>query len=169
MDKISEIEEPITPANIEDVAYDPAQINAEAFAKWLSDAYRRSSFKRIRDLARAVDSNPATISRLMNAAPQTLTNKPSKPKLQLVKKLAEALEADEGEGLFYAGHIIYGRPNKKPQNFAELVAALESLGIDMPIGEWDIEDAENYTEDDFEELKQRIAMDTDITIRRKKK
>lgn len=144
-------------------------LDAEAFAKWLKDAYQKSSFKTITQLAEAVQSNKATISRLMTGASQTLTGKPSKPRVDLVMRLAEALGVSETEGLYYAGHPIFGRPYKKPTNLAEFLEQLQALGLeqfDFALGPNALED---YTEDDFQEVLDRIKADIEITIKRRTK
>jgi transcriptional regulator with XRE-family HTH domain len=140
-------------------------LDARAFAKWLRSAYEKSNFKTLTQLAEAAGSNKATISRLMSGAPQTLTGKPSKPRTGLVMKLAEVLNASEDEGMFYAGHPVYGKPYKKPTNLPELLESLDALGIEIDWasvkGNFD-----NYTPDDFEELKEQIAADAGLKIKR---
>jgi hypothetical protein len=76
----------------------------EQFAQWMTDGYEHSTFKSIRSLAAAAHSNPATISRLMNAAPQTNTDRPSQPKPDLVERLAKLFNKDVNEALILAGH-----------------------------------------------------------------
>lgn len=61
-----------TKADIVIVRFDP-----EGFAKWLTNAYENSKFKSITKLASAIGSNKATVSRIMNAAPQTQFADPS--------------------------------------------------------------------------------------------
>lgn len=145
------------------------ELDAEAFANWLRTAYDRSSFKTLTQLAAAVGSNKATISRLMTGAPQTLTGKPSKPRVDLIIRLAKALNADETEGLFYGGHPVYGKPYKKPTNLAEFLEALEALGLEQFDFAANEEALSKLTPDDFEELLERIAADVHLMLRRKKK
>lgn len=147
------------------------QFDAAAFSKWLQNAFRKSSFKTITELAEAVASNKATISRLMNGAAQTLTGKPSQPKAALVILLAHVLNADAGEGLYLAGHSVYSieKEERQPKNLAEFLEALESLGLEQFAFSADKEALQNYTPEDFEELLERIKADVEITIRRKKK
>lgn len=78
--------------------------NAERFAAWLTEHYRLSRFKNYRDLAQAAGSNPATISRLMNAAPQSATDRPSRPRADLVERLANAFGQDARVALHLAGY-----------------------------------------------------------------
>jgi hypothetical protein len=138
-------------------------LDATAFAVWLKEAFQQSRFKSITELAAAVGSNKATISRLMSGAPQTLTGKPSKPRPALVLALAEALGADESKGMELSGHIYNG--SKKPRNFPELVKALGDLGIEIDFASLD-QDFSSWTPDDFEELKDQIAADVGVKIRR---
>jgi hypothetical protein len=143
-------------------------LDAEAFATWLREAYERSRFKTLTELAAAVGSNKATISRLMSGAPQTLTGRPSKPRSGLVLELARVLGADENAGMFYAGHPVYGRPYKKPTNLQELLAALEDLGLDQFAFSLGDSDLSKFDANDFEEVLDRIKADVEITIKRKK-
>jgi hypothetical protein len=144
------------------------QLDAEKFAEWLKNAYEKSSFKTLTALAEAVDSNKATISRLMSAAPQTLTGKPSQPRPALVMRLAEVLGADEIDGLAFAGHASYSRPNRQPKNLAEFLASLEALGLEQFAFSADKAALENYSPEEYEELLERIKADVEITIRRKR-
>lgn len=81
-----------------------SDFNAAAFAKWLKAGFDASPFKTQNKLVEAVESNKATISRLMNASPQSLTGKASQPERELVIKLAEKLKIDVDEGLMAAGY-----------------------------------------------------------------
>ncbi len=78
--------------------------NADGFAEWMKKHWADSKWKNYKDFAAEIKSNPATISRLMNGAPQTLTDKASQPKPDLVKRIAEAFGADVDEALNLAGH-----------------------------------------------------------------
>lgn len=85
------------------------EFKAEEFAKLLTDGFQDSSIKTITDLAAAVNSNKGTISRLMSAAPQTVTGKPSQPKSELVVRLAETLKLDMDKTLMLAGYAPLGK------------------------------------------------------------
>lgn len=70
----------------------------------MRNGYKDSSYKSYTELAAAVESNKATISRLMTAAPQTLTGKPSQPDKELVKRLAKVFDKNINDALMLAGH-----------------------------------------------------------------
>lgn len=81
-----------------------ALFNADGFAQWMKKHWDDSKYKNYKDLANEAKSNPATISRLMNASKQTLTDKPSQPKKDLVERIAKAFQADINEALRLAGY-----------------------------------------------------------------
>jgi transcriptional regulator with XRE-family HTH domain len=143
--------------------------DANGFAKWLKDGYERSPFKSLSDLAKAANTNKATISRLMSGSPQTLTGKPSQPRPGLVMTLAETLKMDMAEGLELAGHAVITRAAKNPTNISEFVAALEALGIEFEPAMAERARLEEFTPEQLEELKERIKFDTEFTIGRQKK
>lgn len=78
--------------------------DAVRFAGWLKNAFEVSHYKSLTQLAADVESNKATLSRLINASPQSLTNKPSKPKRELVQRLADKLNQDADKALVLAGY-----------------------------------------------------------------
>lgn len=89
--------------------------------------------------------------------------------------LANALGANVSEALQMAGFSIgqveldltpYGlqAQPKKPANLPELLHALEALGIDIVFSTTE-EGLENYTPDDFEELKDQIAASVGVKLK----
>lgn len=96
-----------------------SQFKAEELAKLLTAGFQNSSIKTITDLAAAVNSNKGTLSRLMSAAPQTATGKPSQPNSDLVVRLAETLKINVDEALVLAGYAPLNRIEKTDD---ELVA-----------------------------------------------
>lgn len=78
--------------------------DADAFAEKLKTAFQQSLFKTQADLISAVKSNKATISRLMNASKQYLTDKPSQPKRDLVLRFAKVFNEDKNEWLIAGGY-----------------------------------------------------------------
>ena len=78
--------------------------DADRFARWLQAAYEESTYKSQARLAVAVGSNQASVSRWMNAANQSTTNKPTQPPSDIVIKLAKELKKDINEALIAAGH-----------------------------------------------------------------
>ena len=78
--------------------------DAVKFAEWMMEAYEKSSFKSYARLGEKVGVSRATISNLIGAKEQYLTGKPSRPKRDLVIKIAAALNADVNKALRLAGH-----------------------------------------------------------------
>ena len=78
--------------------------DATALAAYLKQGFENSSFKSLTELARVINSNKATVSRTLNAARQSLTNKPSKPHRQFIERICEALKLDSNRGLHLAGY-----------------------------------------------------------------
>lgn len=90
----------------------------------------------------------------------------AQPRLYQLEKIEKALNMPPGHlrDRFLLGRVVH----KQPKTFIELIEALEALGISSP--SWAMGKAfEDFTAEDFEELKERIAADTEITIRRKVK
>lgn len=142
-----------------------ADFDPEGFAKWLSDAYQNSRFKSMTRVGSLIGSNKATMSRIMNASPQSLTGKPTRLKPSMVKKLGTLLGADVAEGLRLAGFPVYDKDSEPPKNLPELIEALDRLGIEI---EWATVNGnfDNYTPDDFEELKEQIAAAVGVKLKR---
>ena len=78
--------------------------DATALAAYLKQGFENSSFKSLTELARVINSNKATVSRTLNAARQSLTNKPSKPHRQFIERICKALKLDSNRGLHLAGY-----------------------------------------------------------------
>ena len=78
--------------------------DAQRFAEWLSDAFRRSTFKSWAEVSNAIGSTRSTLSRYAGAKVQLLTNKPSQPSADLCIKLAEAFGEDVNKVLQLGGH-----------------------------------------------------------------
>jgi hypothetical protein len=109
-------------------------LDAEAFATWLREAYERSRFKTLTEVSgrgRIEQSYHQLALNQAGYASQTL--------------------------------IIPPHPPKRPKNVAEFLQVLSSLGDFEFSG-----DLSKFTEDDFQELLERIAVDVEITVRRKK-
>lgn len=143
-----------------------ALYDAEAFGRWLEEQFRNSKYKSHSELADVAGLKRSTVSALIGAKPQTATNKPSQPRAETVIKIAKALGVDLNEALLLAGHApLTQSETKKPSNLPELLAALDGLGIAV---DWATikNNFENYTPDDFEELKEQIAANVGIKIKR---
>lgn len=79
------------------------EFNAEAFANWLNDAYRESKYKSFSELADDVKLSRTTVNGYAKARPQTVSDKPSRPKRENVIQLATKLNKDVNEALLLAG------------------------------------------------------------------
>jgi transcriptional regulator with XRE-family HTH domain len=103
-------------------------------------------------------------------------------KRETVLLLAKALGVDKGEALQRAGFSLTEYPlsddearsarnqlahRGKPQNLPELLEALSALGIAI---DWATikDNFEGYTPDDFEDLKEQIAANAGVKIKRVK-
>lgn len=84
------------------------KFDARKFAEWMKSGFEKSPYKTLTALASAAASNKATISRLMTGAAQTLTNKPSQPNKELVKKLAALFNEEIDAALVLAGYAPEG-------------------------------------------------------------
>jgi hypothetical protein len=112
------------------------KFDAEKFAEWMQAGFKKSPHKTITELARVAISNKATISRLMSGAAQTLTNKPSQPNRELVKRLAKIFDENENNALMLAGYA--------PDNVIKLTDDLEFM------------DFEGFDAEDLEEIRDFI-------------
>ena len=94
-------------------------------------------------------------------------------KRETVIAIARAIGLDEETALNQSGYasidptaggLIVPPVTRRPKNVAEFMAILGTLG-DFEFSA----DLSNFTEDDFQELLERIAADVEITARRKNK
>jgi transcriptional regulator with XRE-family HTH domain len=81
-----------------------ADVN-KSFAEWLKAA-RKKSYLSMETLGAKVGVSKQYISVLEKGDPHPLTNKPVKPKREVVEKIAETTGADLNEGLQAAGYAI---------------------------------------------------------------
>lgn len=139
--------------------------DAEKFAARLREIFDRSRFKSHAQLADEAKLTRSAVSSLMSAKPQTATNKPSQPRAETVIRLSTALGADPNELLLLAGHAPLSETRKRAHTLPELLEALDDLGIKV---NWATvkNNFENYTPDDFEELKEQIAANAGVKIKR---
>lgn len=98
-------------------AYSP-----ENFAEWLDDAFKKSSFKSLAELADKVGLSRATVSSYASARPQTVSNKPSRPKRENVIKIAEALNQEVNRALLITGHAPLSETKPIPKPIIEALA-----------------------------------------------
>lgn len=149
-----------------DVSHDLVTIDAAALARWFNDAFERSRFKSLTQLARFVGVHKATLSRIRTGSPHTITGKPSKPRDALIVAIAEALDADVNKGLFYAGHAAFGMPKGKPATAKEFIEALADLGVPDVRG-LDTELLAETTPEQYEVLLNDIATAAIGSLQRK--
>jgi transcriptional regulator with XRE-family HTH domain len=93
-------------------------------------------------------------------------------KRETVIALAKALNVDESTALNHAGYasvqpLVIPPFPKRPKNIAEFLEALGAIGeFNFAVDQAELD---KYTEDDFQELLERIKADVEITVRRKRK
>jgi len=102
------------------------EFDAEPFAKWLNEAFRDSRFKSFAEIAKLIKVSRTTISSYASARPQTVSNKPSRPKRENVIALASALNKDIDEALLLAGHA----PNSEIKNIPVRIITEGFEGLD---------------------------------------
>lgn len=143
----------------------------QRFGKWLRTQRRQADLTQAQ-VARRAGIHELQVGRIEKGESGT--------KRETVIALANAIGIDLELALNQAGYAavkpdeilfsrasINGKP-KKPQTFAEFIEALEKLGIALP-GWVTTANLEEYTDEQLEELKQKIAEDTEFAIWRKEK
>lgn len=88
-------------------------------------------------------------------------DKIAQPRLYQIEKIEKALGVGPGE----IQTQFSGLAPKKPQTLPELLEALDGLGIAIDWAAFK-DGFENYTPDDFEELKEQIAANAGVKIKR---
>lgn len=88
-------------------------------------------------------------------------DKVSQPRTYQIEKIEKALNLPKG----HLQQRLAGLSFEKPSNLPELLEALEGLGIEI---EWATvkNNFDGYTPDDFEDLKEQIAANVGVKIRR---
>lgn len=114
-----------------------ANFDAERFAAWMKDGYASSTYKSQINLANVVGSNQASISRWMNAAKQSTTDKATQPPADVVIKLAVEFKRDINEALIIAGHA--------PLELPQMPAPLELSDFDG-LDNQDLLEIKNYAD-----------------------
>lgn len=84
------------------------------------------------------------------------------PRLYQIEKIEKALDLRPGE---LQSVFLGTKTTIKPANLPELLDALEGLGIAIDWATFK-DNFDNYTPDDFEELKEQIAANAGIKIKR---
>lgn len=138
------------------------------FGKWLYEARKEIGLTQ-QELAERAEISATYISALEREEPNTRNGQPRMPSPDIVAKIAKAVKKPESEARQAAYEGLYIPPfPTKPKNYVELLEALEKLGIEI---NWAAinKNLENYTEDDYEDLFERIKFDTDFSVRRKAK
>lgn len=116
------------------------------------------------DLAKLIGKSRAYVTDLANGTAATQSGQ-YRPSPEVMASLAKHLEISENEILNAAGYNTGARSNRKPQTLPELLEALDDLGIAIDWATFK-NGFENYTPDDFEELKEQIAANAGIKIKR---
>lgn len=117
------------------------------------------------ELAAAVGVNVSYISNLeRDFSANTKSGRP-RASVDLCDRLARTLGVDKDEVRLEAGYapVNFGA---KPKNAAELIAALEKLGIEGILFDGDISD---LSEDDYQEILDSVRMAVELTLRRANK
>lgn len=131
------------------------------FGEWLKH-HRKQLRLTQRDLAERTGISFSYISTLEREQPHSITGKSIQPKRDVVESLARAVNGNVEEALHAAGYAT--TTPTKPQTLPELVAALESLGIETPLMYDDLP-----TDDDgeaFREVVERIWLDVELVTKR---
>jgi transcriptional regulator with XRE-family HTH domain len=141
-----------------------------SFGKWLLETRKKAGLTQ-EQLAERSGLSPSYISALERQEPNTRAGEPRMPRPESVNRIARALNASSDEARAAAGYapLIIPPFPKKPKNLAEFLEQLESMGFEQFDFAADHDAFANFTEDDFEELRERIAADVNLMIRRKKK
>lgn len=137
--------------------------DAVAFAEWLNDAFKNSSFKSFSALAEKTKLQRSTISALANAKPQVLTGKASQPKPETVISLAKALNQDVNKALLLAGHAPLNSAIEKPKTVAEFIHRLNEMGFEIQFDA----DLTILTPDDLQDLIDSI--EANLLVKTKKR
>lgn len=149
----------------------------EQFGAWIRKLRRESELTQ-KQLAEKAGIHEVQLARIEKGESGT--------RRETVILIAEALGTDKGTALANAGFSLTAYPvlqeevddtkanlrhrgypivSKKPQTLPELLEALDGLGIAIDWAAFK-DSFENYTPDDFEELKEQIAANAGIKIKR---
>lgn len=124
--------------------------------------------KGARDAAGLSQEGAAVKAGLTRQQWNRLENGQSGTKRETVLMIAAAFDLDESIALNKAGFAPTGT-RKKVTNIAELLEALEDVGIADASFFGGVDRLAELTPDEFEELKERIMADVGITLKRKRK
>lgn len=133
----------------------------ETFGDWLKALRKKIGFSQ-QELADRSGVTKSTISLLEK-------NKIEQPRISGLERIAKALNISPEEmrrALVEKKLSTTGSTFSKPTNIVEFLNALESLGIEQFQFRADIEQLENYSEDEYQELLERIQSDISITLKR---
>lgn len=123
-----------------------------------------------KELAVAAGINESYVSNLERDFSASTKSGTPRPSEALCHRLSIVLEVPEDDIRVAARHAP--KSGKfRPRNIAEFIDTLESWGLEFGPTLADMDALQNYTEDDFEELLERIRRDVisdiEITIKRK--
>lgn len=116
------------------------------------------------ELAKRIGKSRAYVTDLANGTASTQSGQ-YRPKPEVLAALAKHLQVPEVDVLNAAGYNAGTVRTSKPSTLPELLEALDNLGIEI---EWATikNNFDGYTPDDFEELKEQIAANAGVKIRR---
>lgn len=142
--------------------------DVNSFGQWFRRIIEQTGLKQ-KAIAAEADIDPVSLSRILNGE-HGAARETARALVRAINKMTGRTVADEATALsLVAGISQRGRP----QNIAEFLAALESLGLEFGDMLADRKKLEDYTEDDFEELLERIQADIrsdiDIKVRRRQR
>lgn len=152
----------------------PDSTHWQEFGQWLRQQRRLAELTQSQ-VARKAGIHTVQVARIEKGESGT--------KRDTVMQLALAIGIDAGEALGKAGfslvdpsgsdfkHGVIVPPfPKKPKNLAEFLEQLEALGIEqLDFAGMDLSALAESSPDELDELKERIAADVNITLRRKNK
>lgn len=128
------------------------------FGKWL---VREREARGIRqpELAKRAGVSVSYISALERDEPNAKDGSPRRPRIDKVERIAKALGVTLDDALLAAGYAPRGPIRYRPKNLEEFINILESWGYEFGPGLIDKEKIKSFTEDDFEDLLERVKRD----------
>jgi transcriptional regulator with XRE-family HTH domain len=132
---------------------------SESFGEWLKQK-RRSAGLTQEDLAKRIGATKSTISLYEK-------DKIAQPRLHQLDSIGRVLGIDvKTIRKEFTDRNVTSSQTSPPTNYVELLQALEKLGITIMWAE--LGDLESYTEEDYQNLLERIKYDTDFSVTRRK-
>jgi transcriptional regulator with XRE-family HTH domain len=137
-------------------------VHRMTFGEWLREKLKEARMSNA-ELARWVDVSPTYIGNLVrDYSPNTKSGKAPRPSERLVEKIAKAVKADPDEARQAAGYAPQ-TPLFPPKTKAELVAALEKIGVEHIEFSNDISES---SPEQLQELFDAVKLAVEITLSR---